>query len=153
MSGRRSDRALIVVVVVLSLVLGGCQVFGGKPDDPMQELREQVRATVADPGRQDRMLASIERIDGQLEEVAVHFANVMEQKRALFENYDSTREEFEVLLNDGSRERQRLQRSLLEKHIEFKSFLTEEEWDVILPVHVQAVAARTEQLVAAALER
>ena len=147
----RTYRAL--TLAVSSLALSSCQLFGGASDDPMQELRQQVRTTVTDPEREVRMLESIDRMDDALEELATQFANVMIQKRALLKNYDSTRDELETLLIDGSYDRQRSQRSLLDIHLQFKSFLTEEEWDVILPVQTRAVVSKSEQLVAAALDR
>ena len=58
-----------------------------------------------------------------------------------------------MLLVNGSYDRQRMQRSFLEMHIEFKSMLTEEEWDVILPVQTRAVAAKSELLIVAAFAR
>ena len=140
-------------MAVLGLALSSCQLFGGASDDPMQELREQVRTTVTDPEREGRMLESIDQMDYKLEELATQFANLIKQKRALLKNYDSTRDDLETLLIDGSYDRQRLQRSLLEIHIQFKSFLTEEEWDLILPVQTRAVVSKSEQLVAAALDR
>ena len=142
-----------LTLVVSSLALSSCQLFGGASDDPMQELRQQVRTTVTDPEREGRMLESIDRMDHKLEELATQFASVMKRKRALLKNYDSTRGELETLLIDGSYDRQRLQRSLLEIHIQFKSLLTEEEWDLILPVQTRAVVSKSEQLVAAAFER
>lgn len=140
-------------MAVLGLALSSCQLFGGASDDPMQELREQVRTTVTDAEREGRMLESIDQMDYKLEELATQFANLIKQKRALLKNYDSTRDDLETLLIDGSYDRQRLQRSLLEIHIQFKSFLTEEEWDLILPVQTRAVVSKSEQLVAAALDR
>ena len=140
-------------MAVLGLALSSCQLFGGASDDPMQELREQVRTTVTDAEREGQMLESIDQMDYKLEELATQFANLIKQKRALLKNYDSTRDDLETLLIDGSYDRQRLQRSLLEIHIQFKSFLTEEEWDLILPVQTRAVVSKSEQLVAAALDR
>lgn len=147
----RTYRAL--TLAVSSLALSSCQLFGGASGDPMQELREQVRTTATDAEREGQMLESIDQMDYKLEELATQFANLMKQKRALLKNYDSTRDELETLLIDGSYDRQRLQRSLLEIHIQFKSFLTEEEWDLILPVQTRAVVSKSEQLVAAALDR
>ena len=52
----RTYRAL--TLAVSSLALSSCQLFGGASDDPMQELRQQVRTTVTDPEREVRMLES-----------------------------------------------------------------------------------------------
>ena len=90
----RSRGASIAMIATMSLVLGSCQMFGGSPGDPMQELREQVTQTVTDTERQIRMLDSIDRMDALLGELADQVATVIKRKRELFADYDSTREEF-----------------------------------------------------------
>ena len=150
----RASRPVVIAALLLSaLASSACSMFGGEPDDPMDELREHVRSTVVDPGRVRSMLEVIDRMDASLAVVAGQFASTMQKKRALFQDYDSTREDFVALLEAGSYERQRLQRSIIDIHVEFKSHLSDEEWDVILPVQTRAVAAKTGMLVAEAFDR
>ena len=153
MTGLHAGKISHGLLLALALCLGGCQLLGIGSDDPMNELRDEVRATVSDPDRVTRLLATIDRMDDELAEYAEQFAILMKQKRALFADYDSTRGQFEALLGEGARESQRMQRSLLQVHLEFKSFLDEDEWGAILPVQGRAVAAKMERLVVAALER
>jgi len=139
---------LTTVLAVLSL--SACSMFGGDVSDPLDDLREQVRSTVRDIDRADAMLVSLDQLDQLLIESAKLVAEVARQERVLFANYDSTPQDFQAILSDASRERQKLQKAMLEVHLEFKAKATPEEWRSILPVHASAISTRIESLVIAA---
>lgn len=138
---------LATALAVLSL--SACSLFGG--DDPFIELREQVRSTVHDQQRAEAMLASVDELDQLLLESAKLLADVARRERVLFVDYDSTQRDFDVLFSEVARERRLLQEKMLDSHLEFKSRTTAEEWEVILPVHANAVASRIQSLVLAAM--
>ena len=139
---------LTTVLVVLSL--SACSMFGGDDSDPMDDLREQVRSTVHDSERADAMLASLDQLDQLLIESAKLVADVARQERVLFGNYDSTPQDFQAFFSAASRERQGLQKAMLDIHLEFKARATPDEWTSILPVHASAISARIESLVVVA---
>lgn len=129
----------------------GCQLFGSDSDDPMGALREQVAATVNDEERAAAMMLVVDKIDDKLREISDVVAGDSREAEALFADYDSTRAEFETLFARSVRERRRLQKSLLELHVEFKSHLDDDEWDVLLPAHARAVTSRVDSLIAGAV--
>ncbi len=137
-----------IVLAVLSL--SACSMFGDDASEPLDDLREQVRSTVHDSERADAMLASLDQLDQLLIESAKQVAEVARQERILFTNYDSTPQDFQAILTEASRERQELQKAMLDIHLEFKAKATPEEWTSILPVHASAISARIESLVIAA---
>lgn len=142
-----------IALLGCALFLVACSIFDREPADPMNDLRDQVRLTVTDEARAEAMLAVVDKLEDKLVEMAVLVADTLSAERELFRNYDSERQQFEDLLGEAAEERQRLQRSLLDVHLEFKSYLNDDEWDVILPVHTQAVSAKTAALVETALEQ
>jgi hypothetical protein len=142
-----SFRIIIAAILGLSLVLHGCSLFGNKPDDPMDNLREQVRITVSDKDRADAMITTVDQIDGLIVEIADVLVDAARQERALFSDYDSTQQDFESLFEDAYRERKNLQQDILALHLDLKSQASADEWRVLLPVQAKAVSERTESLV------
>lgn len=139
-----------LTIVVGVLLLSACSMFGGDVSEPLDDLREQVQSTVHDSERADAMLASLDQLDQLLIESAKQVAEVARQERILFTNYDSTPQDFQAILTEASRERQELQKAMLDAHLEFKARATPEEWALILPVHASAISMRIESLVIAA---
>ena len=148
-----SSRNSAYFAMVLLVLLSGCSMFGGDSTDPIENLREQVRAVVTDPTRAQDMLATVDRIDRLLIESADILADAARQERWLFADYDSTPRDYEKLFMEASRERQRLQQTILAAHLEFKSIATLGEWQAIRPVQVNAVSARVESLLLAAIDK
>ena len=146
-------RPVAIAALLGCVLLGACSMFNREPEDPMDDLRDQVRLTVTDEERAEAMLAVVDKLEDRLIEMANLVADTLSAERELFRDYDSERQQFEDLLGQAAKERRRLQRSLLDVHLEFKSHLNDDEWDVILPVHTQAVAAKTLALVEDALEQ
>ena len=138
---------LVTALAVLSL--SACSMFGGG-DDPFIDLREQIRLTVHDQERADAMSASVDELDQLLLESAELLAEVARQERMLFVDYDSAQRDFDLLFSEAARKRRTLQEDMLDAHLEFKSIATAEEWEVILPVHANAISSRMQSLVVAA---
>jgi Fic family protein len=145
-----NHRLAFLVVVLHVIFLSGCSFFGD-PGDPMEALREQVRATVADPDRADEMLAAVDRIDQLLIEIADVLAEVARQEQVLLLDYDSTPQDFEALLSEATRRRKKLQQAALDAHLEFKAEATADEWQALLPAHASAITMRVESLLVAAI--
>jgi hypothetical protein len=140
-------------VTSLFLLFAGCSTIGGDPIDPMENLREQVQAIVTDPERAETMLASVDRMDKLLIESADLLAKTVQAERVLFIDYDSTPQDFETLFSETRRDRQRLQEAILDVHLAIKAQATPGEWQVIRPAQADAVSARVELLVMAALDQ
>lgn len=145
-----NHRPVFLVVALHIFFLSGCSFFGD-PGDPMEALREQVRATVADPDRADEMLAAVDRIDQQLIESAEILAEAARQEQVLLLDYDSTQQDFESLFSEATRRRKKLQQAALDAHLEFKAEATADEWQALLPAHASAITMRLESLVVAAM--
>ncbi len=143
-------RFMFLAVALPVFFLAGCSFFGGS-GDPMEALREQVRATVADPDRTEDMLATVDHIDQLLIESADVLAEAARQERVLLLDYDSTPQDFEALFSEAARKRKTLQEATLDAHLDFKAKATAEEWRLILPVHATAITMRVESLVVAAV--
>ncbi len=139
-----------LTIVAGALLLSACSMFGGDVSDPLDDLREQVRSTVRDSERADAMLASLDQLDQLLIESAKLVVDAARQERVLFANYDSTPQDLQAFFSEASRERQGLQKAMLDIHLEFKARATPDEWTSILPVHASAISARIESLVIAA---
>ncbi len=140
----------IITATILGLgivVLNGCSLFGGEPDDPMDYLREQVRMTVSDKYRADAMITTVDQIDVLMVEIADVLIDAAQQERALFRDFDSTQQDFESLFKKAYRERKDLQKAILALHLDFKSQASADEWRVLLPIQAKAISERTESLV------
>jgi len=147
-----SIRILTATILGLGIVvLNGCSLFGGEPDDPMDYLREQVRMTVLDESRADAMITTVDKIDDKMVQIADVLVDAARQERVLFRDYDSTQQDFESLFENTYRQRKNLQKSILALHLDFKSQASADEWRVLLPVQVKAVSERTESLVLTAI--
>jgi hypothetical protein len=144
----------IIAATILGLgivVLNGCSLFGGEPDDPMDYLREQVRMSVLDESRADTMITIVDKIDDRMVEMAGVLIDAAQRESALFRDYDSTQQDFESLFENTYRQRKNLQKVILALHLDFKSQANADEWRVLLPVQVKAVSERTESLVLTAI--
>ncbi len=148
MSVRNIAAAFFGLCIVL---LNGCSLFGGEPDDPMDYLREQVRTTVLDENRAESMITTVDQIDDMIVEIADLLVDAAQQERALFRDYDSTQQDFESLFADTYRQRKDLQKAILALHLEFKSQASADEWRVLLPAQAKAISERTESLVLASI--
>lgn len=135
-----------IAMALAILSLSACSLFGGG-NDPLVDLREQVRSTVHDQERADAMLASVDQLDQLLLESAELLAEVARQERVLFVDYNSTPRDFELLFSETSRKRRELQEEMLDVHLEFKARTTPDEWETIRPIHASAVTARIQLLV------
>lgn len=151
MPDSKIHKFVTLTVALAALFLSACSMFGGNASDPLDDLREHVRSVVHDEDRAGAMLASVDHLDQLLKESAELLAEVARQERLLFLDYDSTPQDFEMLLSEASRKRQDLQDAMLDIHLEFKDEATSEEWQAILPVHASAVATRIESLVVTAI--
>lgn len=143
-------RRVFLIFALHVLFLSGCSFFA-EPNDPMEVLREQVRATVADPDLAEAMLAAVDRIDRLMTESAEVLAEAARRERMLLMDYDSTPQDFEALFSEATHQRQKLQKAALDAHLEFKAKATAEEWNSILPVHASAISMRVESLLIAAI--
>jgi len=147
-----SIRILTATILGLGIVvLNGCSLFGGEPDDPMDYLREQVRMTVVDESRADAMITTVDKIDDRMVEMADVLIDAAQQESALFRDYDSTQQDFESLFENTYQQRKILQKAILALHLDFKSQANADEWRVLLPVQVKAVSERTESLALTAI--
>ena len=146
-------RATFRTVSLILLVLAGCGMLGGNPDDPMQALREQIRSTVTDEQRTEAMFETVDTIDQLLIESAAVMSDAALRERALFLDYDSTRQDYSDLFSETRKKRVELQRQLLAAHLDFKSKSTAEEWDVLSSAQANAVSTKMGNLLGQALER
>jgi len=152
---RRPGQARIsfLAIGLVALFLGGCELFGSGSDDPMEELRDQIRSSVSDADRSRAMLESVDDIDALLVESAAVMRDAASRERILFLHYDSTREDYAALFSEAREQRMELQKKLLAAHLDFKSHATAEEWETLSPAQANAVSSRLAGLLGEALER
>jgi len=149
----RLFRNIAYLASALLVLLPGCSMFDDGSVDSMQILRERIQAVVTDPERAETMLASVDRMDQLLIESSELLANTAQAERVLFIDYDSTPQDFEALFSATRRNRQAFQEAILDVHLAIKAQATPDEWPLIRPVQADAVSARVESLVLAALDQ
>ncbi len=128
-------------------------MFGGEPENPLDYLRDQVHATVADEQRADAMSRTVDDMDAMMVQLADLLVDAAQQERALFQDYDSTPQDFESLFENTSRQRRDMQQALLALHLDFKAQASGEEWAALLPSADRAASARIESLVVDAISK
>lgn len=143
----RKRMSACVLLSIAALALSACSLFE-RGANPIEYLREQVQATVADAERSEAMLACVDRLDALMIESATLLAESARAERRLFRDYDSTPEDFARLGADTSLERRRLQQAILDAHLEFKRQTTEDEWATLAVAETRAVTARARMLIA-----
>jgi hypothetical protein len=150
------NKTTIHVVAALTVAsacfsLSACSFFGSG-GDPLEVLRAEVISIVHDEERAEVMLADVDKLDQLLLESAELLSEMARQQRMLFVDYDSTPQEFETLFSEAFRKRRALQEAMLDVHLDFKDKATTEEWEELLPIHANAIAARVNSLVNAAID-
>jgi len=144
-------RITAFVLAFTALFISSCSFFGSG-GDPLEVLRAEVISIVHDEARAEAMVADVDKLDQLLQESAELLGEVARRERALFADYDSTPQDFETLFLERLRKRRALQEAMLDVHLEFKDKATAEEWEAILPIHANAIAARVNSLVNAAID-
>jgi hypothetical protein len=135
----------ITVVLAACMLQGSCALFG-KHGNPLDELRQAIRDTVADPARTTAMLESLERSDQLMLRSARLLADGAAAQIELFVDYDTTPAQFQALFEEVSSARRELQEALLREHIVFKNTATAGEWAALVGIHTRAVDARADAL-------
>lgn len=131
---------LIVGIAILAVTLLSCASLK-QPPDPAQiqaqiaEAREQeielVRATVADPGRAERLLELLRERDRLVEKHARLLIAHREKMAALSADYDARREDFEALLADFNLQRALAQKETIDLVAAMKAATSADEWRTI----------------------
>jgi hypothetical protein len=135
----------ITVLLAACMLQGSCTLFG-KHGNSLDELRQAISDTVADPARAAAMLESLERSDQLMLRSAKLLADGAAAQIELFVDYDTTPAQFQALFEQVSNARRELQEALLREHIVFKNTATAGEWAVLVGIHTRAVNARSDAL-------
>jgi hypothetical protein len=135
----------IILLLAACTLQGSCALFG-KHGNPLDELRQAISVTVADPARASAMLESLERSDQLMLRSAKLLADGAAAQIELFVDYDSTPAQFQALFEQVSNARRELQEALLREHIVFKKTATADEWAALVGIHTRAVNARANAL-------
>jgi hypothetical protein len=137
---KASNVILVAGVTVFALGLLSCASLRQPPDPAkvraqIAEYRQQeialVRKTVTDPVRVERFLELLAERDRLVEKHARRVIEHREMIAALTADYDTRREEFEVLLAEFNRQRAVAQRDTVDLVAAMKAVTTADEWRVI----------------------
>ena len=138
--------------LLLVILLASCATLRQAPDPAKVQAqiaayREQeialVHATVADPGRAERLIMLLAERDRLAAEYAKRISEHRERLAALAADYDAGREDFEALLSAFNRRRAAAQRESIELVAAMKAATTADEWDTISEFQFERLDLRT----------
>ena len=137
---KSSNVILVAGIAILALSLLSCAGLRQPPDPAkvraqIAEYRQQeielVRNTVADPARVEHFLELLAERDRLVEKHATRVIEHREKIAALTADYDTRREDFEVLLAEFNRQRAAAQQETIDLVAAMKAATTADEWKVI----------------------
>lgn len=131
-------------ILFFLFLIAGC---GGTPPDAdeverqaFDDLREEVRLTIDDADREGAVLTIVDQLQVDFVNVRRLAEQRRESLRALNSNYDATREQFEELLDDFSRQREAGHARFREARKAFREATTTEEWARLEKASTKAMA-------------
>ncbi len=120
-------------LVVLVLLSSGCAHHKGTVDNTpgqnaLDALRSRVRQEIADPARSGQILALVDQMEKELDDLNRTVLQFREDYRRLNANYEATVEEFRKLIAESDMALRRSQQKLIETHFQIKALTTPQEW-------------------------
>jgi hypothetical protein len=141
---------VLLLIALLAFSLTGCSRFKEAPADEAAEafddVRAEVRATVADP---ERAAQANELITG-LEEKFIAVSQTIETRRnkfvALYADYDATQADIDAALDDILDVQRSNQKELSSFQRQLADILTDEEWQTVEKKNSKALNAAIKTL-------
>lgn len=103
------------------------------------DLRSAVAETVADDDRQSDVLAIIDSLEKDVDDLRTLLVHRRAKLRDLNANYDATREQFIEFANQMESRIQSGRRQALEQHLRLAAAMTEEEWNSLSKAQTRAM--------------
>lgn len=110
------------------------------------DLRLAVSETVSDDGRRIDVLAIVDSLEKEVDELRTHLIRRRGQLRELNANYDTTREEMILFSSQMETRIQRGRRQALEQHQQLVAALTAGEWESLAKAETRAMKAIAESV-------
>ena len=132
------------LIIVFTVAVAGC---GGKdavaPADvekqAWEDLRNEVRETVADAERESEVIALVNILERDLNALRSVVDERINRARQLNADYDTTRVEFESFLTEISKQAELQRKKVSESHVALVSFTTADEWAQISKTSTKAM--------------
>lgn len=142
---------IATAAVAAVLVLHGCSMFRKESAESIvaslqEQVRVEIRTVVPDEARQTAMLETLDSLNGLMAESEALLRSLRARERALFRDYDATRDAYLTLFTTTREERRSLQQEILVAHLRLKELAEPEEWERISVVQSRAVLARVESM-------
>ena len=124
---------LWVALILFATLSSGCAHQKGTVDNTpgqnaLDELRSRVKQEIADPTRSRQILALVDQMERELDDLNQTVLQFREEFRRLNADYEATAEQFRKLIADSDMALRRSQRKLIETHFQIKALTTSEEW-------------------------
>jgi hypothetical protein len=134
------SRSLVALAgVALALSAATLRAAKKEKEDPAGKLRASVSATVADPDRAARMLATVDEIEAAVGELNTLIAAERTSLAALLADYRSSREAVDASLAGFNRKRDGIARRVLATHAAFKAQATASEWKKLRKLEMEMI--------------
>ncbi len=137
-------RGLGLLPVILVFVLGGC---AGKDDvapvdvekQAFEDLRTEIREVIDDPAREAKVIAQVDALVKELDELRERVADRKKRIRQLNADYDTSRAEFEAFFEKVNMEIRSNRQRVGDSHSALRASTTAEEWSQISKARTKAM--------------
>jgi len=129
---------LLFAVLALCVLLGltsGCSKFGKKEKAEfkpgsawLEDMQARVEENIEDPDKKTRMLALLDQTEKDLLEVDRVVRKLYADLSTLSENYNSSPEEFRMIISGFEANRRDVRDRIIETRFEMRDMSTPEEW-------------------------
>jgi hypothetical protein len=141
-----SPRAWLVFAAAFAL-LAGLIACAGAPSTEATlakdtgEMKSVIQRAVADPGRRDKLLVSVDGIDAALKSHAADYGKFVEEYRRLNDSYDTQQQQVEELFGRYEQRRKDSRARLLELHYQMIRLTSSQEWPAIGKLEAEMLQA------------
>ena len=132
---------LALTTVIFLTACGGSEPVSREDQQTaaFKDLRLAIEETVLDDGRQREVLATIDILEEDVDELRALLIRRRTELREINANYDATREEFLEFANQMESQIRNGRQRALEQHLKLAAAMTEEEWDSLSKAQTRAM--------------
>ena len=135
---KRSRTPLLIFIALVALSIAACATTdkeGQAPEDIEQEafndLRTEIRETIDDPTRQTTVISHVDELQIEFKSMRSSLMEGKSSVRALFADYDASRENFEELIALHNTTMKSQRKQIGESHRVLVESMTADEWSAL----------------------
>ena len=106
-----------------------------------EDLRGEIREAIDDSARETEAIALVDALSDELNALRKTISERKRRSRQLNANYDTSRADFEALVEQVSQEEKSNHQQIVEQHRALLAILTPDEWAEISKFHTKAMKA------------